>query len=1019
MHIEGIPPRPIAPSCLWPRLRVARLWAGAMLLALLCVAPLRATSDVVGAPLTRHYAFEEIANMSRGARIGFDSFGRLTVIQNGGAIVLNDNAWVELVDRSEGQDVFGQLAYAPDGTLYYGALGSWGKIERTPNGRWRTLPLRPEITPEWVPATNFDKVTITAEATYFAGWNGVALRETASGRHTFFKIKEVAHIFTFGGRGFVSSRRVGVQTFDVKAGVLQQPDPDWRKEVIVDTATLSDGRLIGSTSKNTLVTFDGTHFSPWAKQLNFLWEEGITSIQALEEGGIAIAVQNKGLFLLSAQGELIAAYDLLDYQNIQQLATNEPGILWATTDAGILRIAYGCDAAIVDQRMGIPIKWPQVARWGGKTLITTNGKLYEANSKMPGAISQFTLVPNQPQGELWGIASNGPHLLVGNFQGVFAANDQGGFDQVLEGVEVGRLVMVDPELCFVIASQQITALRFEGGRWHEFTPRIPGLGYPMIVHAAGKAVWIELGVNRVARLALKDGALATQLFDEFPWPGKFWVNISVVDNIVVMRAKSERRIFFDEATEAFVDGPEALNRLLDQAPYSVLRIAQDSHGTIWASHSRGLLRFDKHGDGYQLAPTSLSLVQENTPAIHQVDADDIWWYSAAALYHAEPRTQPANRHLPSPVLISVVDARSGQPLTPTFAKQKVPQLSHAQRSLDIEVFAGSYNISGPSYEFRLARDGDTQTVIRGNFRLALPELREGHYTLEVRLADNLATATAPLQIAFGIAPPWWRTWPTYVVETLLGLGAIAALIAFIGQRQRARTAMLEKLVQARTSELRSTMQQLNEETRHAAVLAERDRLAGEIHDSIQQGLSGLMLQLDATLRLSDISQEVRSRLNVARNMVSFTRQEVQQAVWDLASPLLENGDLGAGLQKIATLVDVGGPRIRTAVTGIPHPLPQEQTHHLLRIAQEAITNAIRHAHATHIDVGLEYGASSVTLTVRDDGCGFNPANAMAGDLGHFGLRGIRARAAKIDGVLQIISAQENPGTTIKIVVPNP
>ena len=261
--------------------------------------------------------------------------------------------------------------------------------------------------------------------------------------------------------------------------------------------------------------------------------------------------------------------------------------------------------------------------------------------------------------------------------------------------------------------------------------------------------------------------------------------------------------------------------------------------------------------------------------------------------------------------------------------------------------------------------------------------------------------------------------PIYVVETLLGLGAIAALIAFIGQRQRARTAMLEKLVQARTSELRSTMQQLNEETRHAAVLAERDRLAGEIHDSIQQGLSGLMLQLDATLRLSDISQEVRSRLNVARNMVSFTRQEVQQAVWDLASPLLENGDLGAGLQKIAALVDVGGPRIRTAVTGIPHPLPQEQTHHLLRIAQEAITNAIRHAHATHIDVGLEYGASSVTLTVHDDGCGFNPANAMAGDLGHFGLRGIRARAAKIDGVLQIISAQENPGTTIKIVVHNP
>lgn len=1022
MHAEGPLSRPIAERfrrLFWPQHgggKTARFWASIALISLLCVTPMRAANDVVGAPLTRHYAFEEIANMSRGALIGFDSFGRLTVIQNGAAIALNDNAWIELADRSEGYDVFGQLAYAPDGTLYYGALGSWGEIERTPNGRWRTLPLRPESTPEWVPATNFNKVTITAEATYFAGWNGVALRETASGRHTFFKIKEVAHIFAFGGRGFVSSRRVGVQAFDIKAGVLQQPDPDWRKQVIVDTATLSDGRLIGSTAKNTLVTFDGTHFSSWAEQLNPLWEEGITSIQALREGGLAIAVQNKGLFLLSAQGELIAAYDLLDYQHIQQLATNEPGILWATTDAGLLRIAYGCDAAIVDQRMGIPIKWPQVARWRGKTVIATDGRLYEANSQMPGAISQFTLVPNQPGG-IWGIASSGPHLLVGNYQGVFAANEQGGFDQVLENIEVGRLVMISPDVCFVIASQQITALRFEGGRWREFTPRIAGLGYPMIVHPVGKAVWIELGVNRVARLALKDGALVTQLFDEFPWPGKFWVNISVIDKIVIMRAKSERRIFFDEATESFVDGPAGLNRLLDQAPYSVLRIAQDSHGTIWASHSRGLLRFDKQGDGYQLAPTSLSLVQENTPAIHQIDSDDIWWYSAAALYHAEPRTQPTSRHLPSPVLISVVDARSGQPLTQTFAKQKIPQLSHAQRSLDIEVFAGSYNISGPSYEFRLARDGDAQTVIRGAFRLALPELREGHYTLEVRLAENLAAATAPLQLAFDIAPPWWRTWTAYVVATLLGLALIAAIVTAISRRQRARNAMLEHLVQARTSELRRTMEQLNEETRHAAVLAERDRLAGEIHDSLQQGLSGLMLQIDATLRLSEISQEVRNRLNVARNMVSFTRQEVQQAVWDLGSPLLENGDLGAGLRKIATLVDVGGPRITTTVTGMAHPLPQEQTHHLLRIAQEAITNAIRHAHAAQIDVHLDYAETSVSLTIRDDGCGFDPTGAMAGALGHFGLRGLRARAAKIDGALEILSAPGRQGSTIKIVVP--
>jgi signal transduction histidine kinase len=236
------------------------------------------------------------------------------------------------------------------------------------------------------------------------------------------------------------------------------------------------------------------------------------------------------------------------------------------------------------------------------------------------------------------------------------------------------------------------------------------------------------------------------------------------------------------------------------------------------------------------------------------------------------------------------------------------------------------------------------------------------------------------------------------------------------QRTRRRNLALEKIVQERTEQLKATMQKLNDETRNAATLAERDRLAGEIHDSLQQGLSGLMLQLDATLKLTAVTGDLRARLNVARNMVSFTRQEVQHAVWDMESPLLQDTELGEALRKITALIGSGTAKIEVTVSGAPVPLPSAIQHHLLRIAQEAITNAVRHASPSLISVRLEYQSRAVVLTIVDDGVGFQPDDVLANGIGHFGLRGLRGRVNKIDGQLRIESAAGH-GATIEIVVP--
>jgi len=167
-----------------------------------------------------------------------------------------------------------------------------------------------------------------------------------------------------------------------------------------------------------------------------------------------------------------------------------------------------------------------------------------------------------------------------------------------------------------------------------------------------------------------------------------------------------------------------------------------------------------------------------------------------------------------------------------------------------------------------------------------------------------------------------------------------------------------------------------------------------------------------------VTENVRSRLNVVRNMISYARHEVQHAVWDMESPLLEGTGLGDALRKISALVNVAGVNIETSVTGVPIDMPQTAKHHLLRMAQEATTNAVRHAHASRIDIELQYEPMAVSLTIVDDGIGFVQDEVRSKTFGHFGLRGLRARAEKISGTLTIESAP-GAGTLVRIVMPVP
>ena len=256
-------------------------------------------------------------------------------------------------------------------------------------------------------------------------------------------------------------------------------------------------------------------------------------------------------------------------------------------------------------------------------------------------------------------------------------------------------------------------------------------------------------------------------------------------------------------------------------------------------------------------------------------------------------------------------------------------------------------------------------------------------------------------------PPWWN-WK--YTAALIGLSIAGGITSLVWIRT------LRRRVQQRTVELCETMSRLQKETQVSATLAERDRLAAEIHDSVEQGLSAIIMQMDTAEQLVERPGEMKRFLKMVRDMAGFCRAEVHHAVWSMQSPLLDNADLPAALKRIAGDINTGGSlRVIVRVNGELRKLPAQVEHHLLRAGQEAITNAVKHASPSTIEVTLSYLPDSVRLRVHDNGHGFDPKAVRVG-ISHFGLQGLHTRTKKIRGELTITS-QPGEGAAIEIVVP--
>jgi signal transduction histidine kinase/ligand-binding sensor domain-containing protein len=414
-------------------------------------------------------------------------------------------------------------------------------------------------------------------------------------------------------------------------------------------------------------------------------------------------------------------------------------------------------------------------------------------------------------------------------------------------------------------------------------------------------------------------------------------------------------------------------------------VIEQSQLDRWWDHPDSLVKFKLFDafDGVQPGLTPLR------PQIAQSRDGRLWFVNGHILQVIDPDHLQKNS-VPPPVHVEQVIAhRKSYPLGEGL---RLPALT---RDLEIDYTALSY-VAPQKVRFRYKLDGhDTDWQEPGTRRQGFyNDLRPGKYRFHVIACNNDGVWNeAGASLGFSVAPAWYQTkWFLVICATAVTL----AVWAFY----RLRIRQIARAISARFDER----------------LAERTRMARDLHDTFLQTIQGSKLVADDALEKSGDPVRMRRAMEQLSVWLGQATEEGRAALNSLRSSTTQRNDLAEGLRRATENGFIpGSMAVTLSVIGDPkemHPIVRDEVY---RIGYEAIRNAFMHSKGTRLDVGLKY-EKDLTIRVKDDGVGIDPAVAYGGKDGHFGLQGMRERAARIGGKLTVVS-DPNSGTEITIVVP--
>jgi signal transduction histidine kinase/ligand-binding sensor domain-containing protein len=441
-------------------------------------------------------------------------------------------------------------------------------------------------------------------------------------------------------------------------------------------------------------------------------------------------------------------------------------------------------------------------------------------------------------------------------------------------------------------------------------------------------------------------------------------------------------------------------------PGQIYQLITDDLGHLWMGTGHGIQRvslrvLDDVAEGRRRSVDLVSFERSDgrrevvAPHVHQPGVwktrDGRLWFGAdIGVVTIDPRRLRVNNVAPT-VLVqeASVDGRA-------LRRGRPNRLAPGPGNLELHFAAVTLLEPDKAVHRYLLEGFDEHWIEAGTRRVAYyTHVPPGQYRFRVQAsnADGIWNEGGDA-LDFYLAPHFYRTPLFYAV-----VASAVLSLAFWFHRSRVRRVRAQSL----------------------AAAAERTRVARELHDNLLQSMSGVAMHLNAVrARLPLSAHGVADKLAAIEATVTASLAETRRFVWDLREPNdVDPVDLGGGLSRLARRFSADSTATcRVTVEGDPIALPSGTNDELLRIAGEALANALKHADPRTIEVVLRYQDEQVLLAVSDDGRGFDPQGAQACRPGHFGLQGLRERAARVGGTL-LLDSVPGRGTRVEVTLPLP
>jgi signal transduction histidine kinase len=457
-------------------------------------------------------------------------------------------------------------------------------------------------------------------------------------------------------------------------------------------------------------------------------------------------------------------------------------------------------------------------------------------------------------------------------------------------------------------------------------------------------------------------------------------------------------------------------------------IMADANGFLWLATNRGVSRFDPATQTFRNYDARDGLQNGETHDCFHSSRGEMFLAGMGGLTAFYPEQVKDNAQSPLIAITAFRLLNQAEPMV-ILPGGRI-ELSYRQNDLSIEFAALDYHAPGKNqYAYRM-EGVDRDWVAAATRRYVnYTNLQPGDYAFRVKGSNNDGMWNEEgVTLHVTIRPPFWGTWWFRGLVAVLLVGAALGAYRLRVRSIEARSRKLEQQVADRTAELSQANvllegeiterlqveEALRQSEREKATVDERNRLARELHDSVAQSMYGvtLLAEVSSQLLASGRADQVAGHLGELKETARDSLAEMRLLIYELRPPVLEEEGLAAALQaRLEAVESRAGLQTEFHLDSEPNLNPQVEEA-LFRIAQEALNNTLKHAHARRVVISLGQSGQTVVLEVADDGAGFDRAAARRS--GGLGLHGMEERAAEIGARLEIESAAGS-GTRVRVV----